>query len=365
MLKPKILVTTAGGKTGFATALQLLEQGYPVRAMVRTTDRRSEKLRQLGAEIFEGNLADITAMRQALTGVQRAYYCAPFLRDVLALSLTFAVAAQENKLEMVTVMSQWLADPASPSVHTREVWLADKLFSWMPDVATVTVNPGWFADNYRAAGLDVIAQTGIMMLPLGEGFNAPPSNEDIARVIVATLTNPAPHFGKTYRPTGPRLLSPHDIAETFGKVLGRKVKYVDGSTWLVPKVLRNAGIVDYQIAQVLTYLEEYRRNAFAIGAPTNAVFEVTGRVPEDFETIARRYMTATPNSQRNLSGFSKTLLSLMRAMVTPGLSLATYHRRCEIGQIQNARFAGDSTEWRETHESNFGTEVPAPTARAS
>lgn len=125
MLKPKILVTTAFGKTGFATAAQLLEKGYPVRAMVRVSDNRSEKLRQLGAEIFAGNMADIVDMRQALAGIQRAYYCAPFLRDALAIGLNFAVAAKENSLEMVTVMSQWLADPTSPSVHTREVWLTD------------------------------------------------------------------------------------------------------------------------------------------------------------------------------------------------------------------------------------------------
>jgi len=36
--------------------------------------------------------------------------------------------------------------------------------------------------------------------------NAPPSNEDIARVAVAALMDPARHAGKSYRPTGPELL---------------------------------------------------------------------------------------------------------------------------------------------------------------
>jgi len=34
MAKPKILVTGATGKTGAPTALLLLRQGYPVRALV-------------------------------------------------------------------------------------------------------------------------------------------------------------------------------------------------------------------------------------------------------------------------------------------------------------------------------------------
>jgi hypothetical protein len=38
--------------------------------------------------------------------------------------------------------------------------------------------------------------------------------------------------------------------------------------------------------------DEYRRGAFAVHAPTNAVRELTGREPEDFETIARRIVTS-------------------------------------------------------------------------
>jgi uncharacterized protein YbjT (DUF2867 family) len=35
MTKPKILVTAAAGNTGRPTVLALLEQGFPVRALVR------------------------------------------------------------------------------------------------------------------------------------------------------------------------------------------------------------------------------------------------------------------------------------------------------------------------------------------
>jgi uncharacterized protein YbjT (DUF2867 family) len=49
MKKPKILVTGATGKTGSATALQLLEKGYPVRAFVHRLDSRSERLQKAGA----------------------------------------------------------------------------------------------------------------------------------------------------------------------------------------------------------------------------------------------------------------------------------------------------------------------------
>ncbi|MGI9462403.1 MAG: NAD(P)H-binding protein, partial [Aestuariivirgaceae bacterium] len=53
--KPKILITSAAGKTGRQVSLQLLEKGYPVRAFVRREDHRSHQLAAAGAEIFIGD----------------------------------------------------------------------------------------------------------------------------------------------------------------------------------------------------------------------------------------------------------------------------------------------------------------------
>ena len=60
--------------------------------------------------------------------------------------------------------------------------------------------------------LPFAAQFGLLSLPYGYGLNAPPSNEDMARVAAEILARPEGHAGKTYRPTGPQLLSPQDIA---------------------------------------------------------------------------------------------------------------------------------------------------------
>lgn len=38
MTKPKILVTSAASRTGTPAVLQLLERGFPVRALVRQRD---------------------------------------------------------------------------------------------------------------------------------------------------------------------------------------------------------------------------------------------------------------------------------------------------------------------------------------
>ena len=74
---PITLVTAAAGKTGRHTALSLLSRGLPVRAMVHREDARSAALRRRGAEIVVGNVSDVHDVRNALDGVQRAYWAAP------------------------------------------------------------------------------------------------------------------------------------------------------------------------------------------------------------------------------------------------------------------------------------------------
>ncbi len=59
MAKPKILVTSAAGRTSAAAVSQCLEKGFPVRAFVRRRDTRSEALERAGAEIAVGDLFDL------------------------------------------------------------------------------------------------------------------------------------------------------------------------------------------------------------------------------------------------------------------------------------------------------------------
>ena len=125
-MKPKILVAGAVDKTGREVTLGLLAKGFPVRAFVRVEDWRSQQLRQTGAEIFVGNLAEMADLTKAMKGIQRAYFLAPFNFGQLYKAIAFAIAATEAKLEVVVAITQWLAQPQHPSVATRESYLSDR-----------------------------------------------------------------------------------------------------------------------------------------------------------------------------------------------------------------------------------------------
>ena len=357
MTKPTILVTSAAGNTGIPTTLQLLEKGYPVRAFVRRDDHRAKRLRDAGAEIFVGDQFSITDMRRAMDGAQCAYHCAPATISALHFGTIFAVAAKEARLEHVVLLGQWLSDPDHPSMATREVWLNEEALKLLPDTTLTVNNVGWFAQNYFIGALEPAAQLGILPMPLGDGDvkkNAPPSNEDIAAVNVAALIDPEKHAGKTYRPTGPELLSPNEIAAIMGKVLGRQVKYQDIPESMLLKALKVKGIPKFISTQLGLYTDEYRRGAFAVHAPNNVVRELTGREPENFETLTRRIVASNPEAVQTFSNKLRAIKNFMKILLTAKIDPDVVAIQQEHVLLKSPKFVLDSQTWRKNHDPNAG-----------
>ncbi len=357
MSKPKILVTSAAGKTGIPTTLQLLDFGFPVRAFVRSYDHRAKQLEEAGAEIFVGDQYSIADMRKAMTGVQRAYHCSPTQTNGLHFGAVFAIAAQEANLEHVVMLTQWTAQANHPSVVTRETWMNERLLKQLPNTTVTVINVGWFAENYFMGVLETVAQLGILPMPLGDGDvkkNAPPSNNDIAAAAVAALVDPKAHAGNTYRPTGPELLSPNEIAAIMGKVLGRKVKYQDIPEWMMMKALISQGFPATMVAQLAIYADEYRRGTFAVNAPNNVVRDLTGQEAEDFETITRRIVAARPEAVQTFGNKLKAIRNFLQVPFTFGTNPKAIERRAEHVLLKSPTFDRDSQSWVETHDPAAG-----------
>lgn len=216
MIKPRNIVTGATGKTGSVVVTELLKANYPVRALVHREDGRSAVLKAQGAEIAIADLMDAERVADALKDIQRAYYCPPYDPYMIQGAVAFAVAARDARLEHIVGLTQWTASPSHPSLMTRQLWLVDQLFSMTPGVTHTIVRPGFFAEDYLVT-IGLSANLGIFPWMFGNSRNAPPSNEDIARVAVAALMDPDWHAGKSYRPTGPQLLGVEDMAKAIGR----------------------------------------------------------------------------------------------------------------------------------------------------
>jgi NAD(P)H dehydrogenase (quinone) len=352
MSNARVLVTGATGKIGGAVATQLLERGVATRALVHRDDGRSDRLRALGAEIVAADMLDIQQVRAAVDGVDRVFFNPPYHPHALDSAVAFAVAARSAGVEAVVALGQWLASPEHPALMTRQQWLADKLFELLPDTAHVAVDPGFFADNYFQV-LPVAAQLGVLpMARTGGRLNAPPSNEDIARVAVGALLDPHRHDGRAYRPTGPKLLSGKDIADAVGEALGRPVRLMEIPSWMFLRAVRvgakRLGIDMYFESGLRHYLPETGLGTWEVGGPTTHVRDVAGVEPEDFLTIARRYVAAADT--RRTAG--KVLGEIGRLMLT---GLVPAHRLDRFDRIQQhpnparPRHSGESAVWQREH----------------
>jgi NAD(P)H dehydrogenase (quinone) len=359
MIKPRMLVTGATGKTGSVVVSELLKADYPVRAMVRREDDRSARLKAQGADIAVADMSDVERLSDALRDVQEAYYCPPLDPYMIQGAVAFTVAAKEARLEHIVCLTQWLSSPSHPSLMTRQHWLVDRLFSMTPEVAHTIVNPGFFADSYLVT-IGLASHLGIFPWMYGKSRNAPPSNEDIARVAVAALLNPARHAGKSYRPTGPELLGAEDMASAIGRAVGRTVRVAPTPVWLFMKAARMAGMSIDSMSNVRYYIDDHKRGAFELGAPTDDVLDVTGRLAEDFETIARRY-AAQPRNQRTLGNWVREFGQFMIAPLIPGFNFDRYDRDLRRPFPSEPQFAPGSEIWWREH----GITDPAKSAASA
>jgi uncharacterized protein YbjT (DUF2867 family) len=363
MNRPKILVTGATGRTGAAVVSELLKAGYPVRAMVRREDARAAALRAKGVDIAVAEITDMERVFAAMRGVQRAYWLPPYDPAMLTGAAVFAAAARDARLEAIVSLTQWLASPAHPAFLTRQHWLADHLFAMLPDIALTIVNPGFFVDSPYLSTIGMAAHLGLMPWMFGDSRTAPPSVDDISRVAAAALMNPERHAGRTYRPTGPTLLSGEDMAGVLSRVFNRTVRPVPTPLWLFVKAAYLYGEPLALLACMEHYIEEHRRGAFAIGAPTDDVVRVTGRPPESFEAVARR-LAALPENRRSAS---RTLREFARFMWLPFArvpNIRRYVRGLQIVAPAVTQYSGESAAWWREH-SVAETEIRASAADRS
>jgi uncharacterized protein YbjT (DUF2867 family) len=297
MSHPFLVTGAAGGQqgsTGRVIATLLLEQGFPVRAFVHKLDGRSDELRQLGAEIIEGDLLNPASVQAAMKNVKRAYFTYPVADGLLEAVTIFAATAREAGLELVVNNSQFQGtsdDPAfrdlrhAASFRNLQHRLADRIFDWA-QVGAVHIQAPPYYENVRALVSRSVAEQNAVFLPWGDGNAVIPlaGAEDVAHVAATLLAASNAPSEKVYA-----LLSEtptvRQIVETLGKAIGRPIRYVPitDEQWAdAVKERINPHALDH-----LTHLWQYFRNSKERRQATNVIREVTGRNPQTLEEFFR------------------------------------------------------------------------------
>lgn len=345
MNNKQILVTAANGNTGFPASKELLKLGFKVRAFVRNpNNKKAQELKRLGAEIFVGDIQDIRDVRKSLENIESAYFV-PTYPNVLFQGSTFATAVEEMETKNVVVLTQWLSSNSHPSVYTKEHWLVDQAFKRLENTNVVFVNPGLFAFVYFMMP-EPMLQFGMMP---DFGTNAPPSNEDIGLTVAHILKNTEPHIGKTYRVTSRELLTPQEMADTVGKVVGRKIKATILPESMMLKMLRSYGFPQRDASQVIHYVKDGHNRGFEQNAPSTTVQDIVGKPADDFETIARRYLKDNPMVKQSFLNKLQTMKIMMRAIMTKKWNMTEFEKNQGFPIFKNMILSNNSEEWKAEH----------------
>jgi uncharacterized protein YbjT (DUF2867 family) len=288
--KIPILVTGGAGKTGAAVVEQMLERGFPVRALVRRSDDRASRLESLGAEVLVGDMLDLKSMRAAMQNVKRVYFVYPPQGELLVEATTIAaVAARDAGVEALVNISQISAREDSNSPLARQHWLAENILDWA-DIGAVHLRPTFFAENLVIFGAATIASQGKLYLPYGAEKHAPVAAADIARVASGILSDPAHHVGERYVITGPRNLSLTEVASVLSRELGKPVEYVDLPVEAWGEVLAGVdGMTDSLVTHLKAVAVDHQSGMFR--GETDVVGRIGGQPPLALDTFIRKNRT--------------------------------------------------------------------------
>lgn len=229
----------------------LLQRRLQVRAFVRAQDERAANLRQMGAEVFVGDLLDPRDVAQAVKGVRRIYFSMSLNPSYADATILMAAAAKrEGGTEILVNMSDYeqsymtLDAMAAPdaerianlgvdvqwSPQQRAHWAGERALDWS-GLPVTHIRAAMFVENPITLWIPAmtIKHDDTIRLPFGLGKTAPVATVDVAGVCIEVLANPAGHAGRSHELTGPERKDMHGFAEEISEVIGRRVTYIPGT----------------------------------------------------------------------------------------------------------------------------------------
>jgi uncharacterized protein YbjT (DUF2867 family) len=278
-----ILVTGATGHVGSSVVASLSQAEAPSRALVRSPER-ADDLRGYDTEIAVGDFSEPESLDDALRGVTAALLVAPPGLQQVALETAFIDAAARAPVppHIVKVASIGAAPDAPYQFGRTHGQIIETLRS--SGVPHTVLAPNGYLQNLEAQAVSV-ARDGVLAIPGGDAVVSHIDVRDVAAAAAAVLMEPAGHADQTYDLTGPAPLSYADIAQVFGQVVGRPVRYVDVPADQARAGMLGEGMPEWLVEAVLDLAAFYRTGAASL--VSGDVERLTGRGPRSVEDFLR------------------------------------------------------------------------------
>lgn len=225
-----IVVTGATGKQGGAVARELVQRGFRVRAITRDPSKPAAMaLGELGIEVERGDLDDPESLFPLVEGVhgifavQNFWECG-YEREV-AQGIALAELASRVGVEHFVYSSVGSAHRETGLSHFESKWKIEERIREL-DLPYTIFRPVFFMDNWESPALRSTILGGTLALPLDPDTELQQlSVFDLGAFVGMAFMDREDWLGRELDIAGDEL-SMTKTAETFARVIGRPVSYV-------------------------------------------------------------------------------------------------------------------------------------------
>ena len=223
-----ILVSGATGQQGGSVARSLLERGFEVRALTRDPDKSEAKeFANLGAEVVGGDLEDHSSIERVLDGVHGVFSVQqPWESGVegeVRQGIQITDAAKAAGVEHYVYSSVGSAHRETGIPHFESKWEVEEHVRGSGVPYTV-LRPVFFMQNWEFMREPILGGTLAQPLDADKPFQML-AVEDIGVFAAMAFENPDEWVGREVDLAGDEMTMP-EIADTFSRVIGRQVDYV-------------------------------------------------------------------------------------------------------------------------------------------
>jgi NAD(P)H dehydrogenase (quinone) len=284
-----ILVTGAAGKTGRAVISALNKTQQSIRALVRRHEQVRE-LQSLGArEIVVGDMRSKATITEAMQAVESVYHICPNVNpDEFSIGKVMIDIARVAGVKRFIFHSVLHPQVEEMPHHWLKLRVEEELFK--SKLPFTILQPAAYMQNVLPE-LKSITEAGVYSVPYST--EAPLSLvdlEDVAKVAAMVLTEDG-HSGSVYELAGPQVLTPNQIAEVFGQLLGKEVRAERLPVGVWKRRAETSGIEPCQVETLVKMFEYYDR--FGLWGNPRVLTNLLGRSPTTFQEFAERSICAT------------------------------------------------------------------------
>ena len=275
----KILVTGGTGTVGSQVVQELLKRDADVSVLTRD----AKKPLPAGAKAVEGNLLDVSSVRQVFNGVDAVFLLNPVSQTETSEALMAVTAMRTAGVKRVVYVSVHDVDQAPWLPHFGSKVGVEAALKKSGMEYTILRPNNFYQNDYWFK--DVLLQYSIYPQPIGSAGISRVDTRDIGEAAAIALTT-GEHGGQTYDLVGPEAVTGESTAKTWSAVLGKPIAYGgdDLDAWEAVQVnyLPHWMVFDFREM----YLHFQQQGLEASSEAIERQTKLLGHAPRSFEAFA-------------------------------------------------------------------------------